>query len=131
MDGCGILSGAIVLTFGFCNAYADSLAILFLVSILARFDCSISFPKSRNPRVFGKLEMFPETASTRDLVLRHRSRLTGISSSDMTTIPRDGVPEFLLRRAQLDFQTLIQSAGMRKLTDDEVERLKRVQFDFD
>ncbi len=77
------------------------------------------------------VETFPETTPVPEILAHHRDRLIGIVPVRITPIPEVDTIDFLRDLFNDDLQELFAPPSpFRRLTDTEVERLRRVSFDF-
>lgn len=78
-----------------------------------------------------QIESLDESASISKLVDHHNQRLSGISSDQIVELPSDELLGLLRSRTNDDFRIFIGNGLLRKLTSQEVEKLRLVQFDFE
>ena len=87
-------------------------------------------PLSYLIRSHQKIEMMCESASVREMVLRHRERVRNFSVDQFARVPINGVTDYLLLKAKRDWEDCLATGMFRKLSEREVARLKEGEFEF-
>jgi hypothetical protein len=78
-----------------------------------------------------KIEILSKGATVDSILRHHQNRLCMIPRDQLSIIPKEDILGFLLNRSQIDFRDFLASGVFRIITDQEVDKLKKVRFDFE